>query len=356
MPPLVECATVALVPACNPHLSILLRVGLLAGSIALAACQGETTPHIGHTSAAAEVCSTGPTTFGIDVSRYQGDIDWALVAGADVKFAYIQISRKIDDIDAKFEFNWQAAKSVGILRGAYQRFQPNEDVIGQADIFLEKLGAFEEGDLPPMLDVEDSGDLSAAMIAANVRQWLEYVEAVTGVRPIIYTGRFFWQDTLESADFTEYPLWIAHYTTGCPNIPTPWTQWALHQYSSMAVLPGITENTVDVNHFNGTTQDLLDLAAWRRCGNDTCDPEESNADCPEDCELVQPEPDAGALVEADAGDGDTDEEDPTNSDGGCQMGTGRSAAAGWALLIFMLGLVGRQRSTGRNARGLRRQG
>lgn len=294
----------------------------------------------GHLQQAAEVCSSGATTFGIDVSRYQGSIDWAQLADAEVKFAYIQISRKIDDIDPKFETNWQAAKDVGILRGAYQRFQPDEDVIGQADIFLEKLGPFEEGDLPPMLDVEDSGGLDADMIALHVRQWLTYVEAQLGVRPIIYTGRYFWRDTLESADFTEYPLWIAHYTDGCPTIPEPWQQWALHQYSSQAVLPGITENTVDVNHFNGTESDLLALASWRRCGNDVCDAEESHVDCPEDCEPPPMQSDAGVLA-SDAG--ISDEPEDTDGGGGCALG-GRGGAPGLAILL--LGLLAWLRKPG----------
>ncbi|MBL4633709.1 MAG: hypothetical protein JKY56_07545 [Kofleriaceae bacterium] len=218
-------------------------------------------------SSAVVTCPGTETTFGIDVSRYQGDINWTMLADADVKFAYIQISRRIDDIDPKFEENWSEAKAAGILRGAYQRFQPEQDVLTQANIFLDKLGPFQRGDLPPMLDVEDSGNLSAEMIAARVREWLVYVESALGVRPIIYTGRFFWRDTLNSADFTEYPLWIAHYTQECPNIPAPWSQWSFHQYSSSAVLPGITENTVDVNTFNGTIDDLLALS----CG-DSCQP------------------------------------------------------------------------------------
>jgi MYXO-CTERM domain-containing protein len=308
---------------------------LIVGACAFAACGDPEERKLGHRQAAAEVCSAGATTFGIDVSRYQGSIDWAQVAAAEVKFAYIQISRKIDDIDPKFETNWQAAKQVGILRGAYQRFQPDEDVVGQADIFLEKLGAFVEGDLPPMLDVEDSGGLSADLIALHVRQWLTYVEAQLGVRPIIYTGRYFWRDTLESADFTEYPLWIAHYTDGCPTIPEPWQQWALHQYSSQAVLPGITENTVDVNHFNGTEADLLALAAWRRCGNDICDAEESNADCPEDCAPLTPVSDAGVLATTDAGQEGEEPIDTGGSGGGCAMG-GQGGSSAW-LAIFLLG-------------------
>jgi lysozyme len=207
----------------------------------------------------------GETTHGVDVSRWQGDIDWPLLASADVEFAYIQISRAIDDLDPKFEINWAGAKAAGLARGAYQRFQPDQDVLGQADIFLDKLGPFQAGDLPPMLDVEDANGLSPTQIADAVREWLVYVEAATSVRPIIYTGRYFWEDDLASADFSDYPLWIAHYTDGCPTIPSPWTDWALHQYSDQAVLPGVTENTVDVNHFNGSLEDLLALACGDEC-------------------------------------------------------------------------------------------
>ncbi len=285
------------------------------------------------------MCAAGETTFGIDVSRYQGTIDWALLAGAEVKFAYIQISRKIDDIDPKFETNWQAAKELGILRGAYQRFQPDEDVIGQADIFLEKLGVFEEGDLPPMLDVEDSGGLGADAIALHVRQWLSYVEAELGVRPIIYTGRYFWRDTLESADFTEYPLWIAHYTEGCPTIPEPWQQWAIHQYSSQAVLPGITENTVDVNYFNGSVADLLALSAWRRCGNEVCNPEESPEVCPEDCAPIAPALDAG-LLNGDAG---PEEEGPGDGEGGGGCALAGHGSAGFGFLFVLLAWLAARR-------------
>ncbi len=255
-------------------------------SLGLSGCADSGVYQVGQTQQSVEVCALSETTFGIDVSRFQGNINWSQVAGAGVKFAYIQISRKINDIDAKFEFNWEQAKQNGILRGAYQRFQPDQDVQAQANIFLSKLGPFQAGDLPPMLDVEDSGNLPASTIAERVRQWLNIVEGATGVRPIIYTGRYFWQDFLNSADFTEYPLWIAHYTTGCPNIPAPWTNWAIHQYSSTAVIAGITANTVDVNHFNGSIDDLLALAGGV-CGDGVCNGGESTSSCEADCPPCQ---------------------------------------------------------------------
>jgi lysozyme len=249
----------------------------------LAACAIEQ-PTLGETSQQAAVCADGPTTFGIDVSRFQGDINWAQVKGAGVKFAWIQISRSLTDIDVKFPYNWAQAKANGILRGAYQRFHPAQDVIGQAKLFLDKLGPFEIGDMPPMLDVEDADGLNATQIAAAVKQWMDYVEPRVGVKPIIYTGYYFWRDSVGSADFSAHPLWIANYSATCPLVPDKWTRWAFHQYSSTVTLPGITANTVDVNKFNGTIEDLKALSAMPSCGDEACNGDETADSCPADCE------------------------------------------------------------------------
>jgi lysozyme len=229
--------------------------------VAVAACaaEPEMPPKTGEVAQAAGVCADGTTVYGIDVSRFQGTIDWAKVANSGVKFAFIQISRSLTDIDAKFEFNWAGAKQNGILRGAYQRFHPGQDVNGQANIFLDKLGPFQDGDLPPVLDVEDADGLPAATIAARVKQWVDKVEPVVGVKPIIYTGFFFWRDMVGGADMSAYPLWVPNYSATCPLVPPAWTDWTIHQYSSTAMVPGITENTTDVNHFNGTIDQLKAL-------------------------------------------------------------------------------------------------
>lgn len=242
----------------------------LAYLVALAACVAEAPP-TSEVEQAMAVCADGPTVHGIDVSRFQGAIDWDLVAGAGVIFAYIQISRSLTDLDPRFEENWRRAREVGILRGAYQRFHPGQDVLAQANIFLSKLGPFQAGDLPPMLDVEDADGLPAATIAERVRQWLDHVEPVVGVRPLIYTGFYFWRDQVGGADLSAYPLWIANYSAVCPLVPPAWTRWTIHQYSSTAVIPGITANTVDVNKFNGTLDQLRALGEIREpCAHDAC--------------------------------------------------------------------------------------
>jgi lysozyme len=246
-------------------------------------------PEVAEIEQSMSVCADGPTTYGIDVSRFQGDIDWQKVKNSGVEYAFIQISRSLTDIDAKFAYNWKRAKEVGILRGAYQRFQPGQDVIGQAKLFVDKLeqNGFTAGDLPPVLDVEDANGLTAAQIAARVKQWMEYVEPRVGLRPIIYTGFYFWRDSVGGADFTQHPLWIANYSATCPLVPQHWTRWTLHQYSSSATIPGITANTVDVNRFNGTLAELKALATMPACGDSTCNGAETADSCASDCAPCQ---------------------------------------------------------------------
>ena len=235
------------------------RMMLVLSALAACALDEPATPVLGEARQEMAVCAAGPTVYGIDVSRFQGTIDWQQVKDAGVVYAYIQISRSLTDLDAKFAYNWRRAKEVGILRGAYQRFQPDQDVLGQANVFLDRLGTPEDADLPPMLDVEDAGGLTGPQIAMRVRQWMDRVEPVAGKKPLIYTGFYFWRDTVGGADLSAHPLWIANYGTDCPLVPAAWTRWTLHQYSSTARIPGITENTVDVNRFDGTLAELKAL-------------------------------------------------------------------------------------------------
>ncbi|TNF38393.1 MAG: hypothetical protein EP329_00560 [Deltaproteobacteria bacterium] len=204
------------------------------------------------------VCPDGSTTFGIDVSKWQGTINWASVKNAGVKFAIIRISDGTNYIDEKFPTNWSSAKAQGILRGAYQFFRPGQDPIAQADVLISKLNTYGKGELPPVIDVEVTDGQSPATVAARVGQWLNRVKSQLGVTPMIYTGSYFWESNVASAAYASYPLWIAHWTTGCPSIPHQWSDWKFHQYSSDGTVSGIS-GRVDVNHFNGS---LAQLQAW----------------------------------------------------------------------------------------------
>jgi len=230
------CLAVAAVPACT---------------------SGDELVDVARSEYAVEKCADGDTLYGIDVSRFQGTINWQQVKGHGVKYAWVQVSRYLDDIDAQFEANWAGTKANGILRGAYQRFHPGESVSGQAQIMLDKIGTLEPNDLPPMLDVEDADGLSKTQVAAAVQQWMDIVEPAVGVKPFIYTGYYFWKDSVASGAFADHPLWIANYSAQCPLIPDAWNRWTIHQYSSTNHIPGITANSVDENRFNGTMEELM---------------------------------------------------------------------------------------------------
>jgi GH25 family lysozyme M1 (1,4-beta-N-acetylmuramidase) len=205
----------------------------------------------------ATVCGVGPTVKGIDVSYYQGTINWTAVKGDGVKFAYIRASDGLNTIDTKFEANWSGSRAAGIKHGAYQFFRPSQDAIAQADLLLDKIGGqLAADDLPPVIDVEASDGQSAAVITSKVKAWVAHVKAATGRDPVIYTGFYFWRDSVGAPDVTTSPLWHAQYSTAaCPNIAPPCDQWAIWQYSSSGTVAGISGN-VDMNRWNGDEASL----------------------------------------------------------------------------------------------------
>lgn len=214
-------------------------------------------------SIAARVCANGPTTAGIDVSYYQGVIDWNRAKAGGTEFAFIRVSDGARFRDPKFDANWANAKSAGVIRGAYQFFRPTQNIEAQANIMIQAVGRYQPGDLPPVIDVEADGGLAPAAVAAKAKQWVELVKAGTGAAPIIYTGKYFWRDEVGgSRVFSDHALWIAQYTSKCPDLPLPWSRWTFWQNTDRGRIDGIRGN-VDLNKFNGT---LADLQAFAQAG------------------------------------------------------------------------------------------
>jgi lysozyme len=234
---------------------------------ALSACAGPAVdPSLGEDELEATVCGSGATVKGIDVSYYQGAIDWPAVRADGVEYAFVRATDGLGYRDSRFEANWAGAGAQGILRGAYQFFRPTQDPIAQADLLLSMI-ASSPGELPPVIDVEDSGGLSPSVVAARVRTWIERVRPVIGREPIIYTGFYFWRDDVGAADMTGSPLWHAQYSSAqCPTIAAPWSDWAFWQYTATGRVAGIAGD-VDVNRWNGTAEDLAVFAGGPRpCG------------------------------------------------------------------------------------------
>ncbi len=226
---------------------------------------------VAFTSDALVVCAPDEVVLGIDVSYYQGTIDWDAVAGDGYAFAIARINHS-DFMDPQFDANWAGIKNVGLVRGAYQYFEPGEDPVWQAEVVVDKVGMLGPGDLPVVIDVETTSGLTdKAAIVASIAEWIDIVEAGTGKTPIIYTGKYFWQDNVSSDAFADVPLWHAQYPNacqppqapppacGCANIADQWSDWLLWQYTSSGSVAGISGD-VDTNVFKGNYEDLVAFA------------------------------------------------------------------------------------------------
>jgi GH25 family lysozyme M1 (1,4-beta-N-acetylmuramidase) len=243
------------------------------------------------------VCAPGETVFGIDVSYYQGTIDWPAVAAAGVQFAIIRVSHSLQFFDPEFEANLAGSRAAGIRTGVYQFFEPDEDPVAQADLLIEALGPLQPGDLPPMIDVESTGGQSASVINDTIHAWIDRVEGEYGVKPVIYSGFYFWNDNVNSTDFGEYPLMLPWYGVECPGgVPNGWDMWTIHQYCDCGSVGGIAGN-VDVDTFNGSLADLDALAGAAECGDAMCTGGENPYTCAADCLPCGVIPAAGGTVD-----------------------------------------------------------
>src|ERR1700719_1343055 len=124
---------------------------------------------------------------GLDVSEFQGTINWTQVAGGGVSFAIARVSDGTQHPDPYFQRNWSGMKAAGIVRGVYQFFRPEESAVAQADLLINAT-QFQPGDLPPFLDFEVTDSQSASTMTAGIAAWCNEIKAKTGLTPIIYTS------------------------------------------------------------------------------------------------------------------------------------------------------------------------
>jgi lysozyme len=204
-------------------------------------------------------------TSGIDVSQYQGNIDWGKVAQTDVKFAITRLNYGSSYLDPTFQTNWQGIKQGGLVRGVYQFLLGNQSIEAQLDLLFKYVPQLEEGDLPPILDVESDasqGINAGISLKMAVDTWIEAVRRHYNCYPIIYTGKYTWDLQVGTdTSYGQYPLWVATYFVSQPILPTSWTSWRFWQYNTRTV-QGIW-GAVDANYFQGSEKDLHALASRR---------------------------------------------------------------------------------------------
>lgn len=193
---------------------------------------------------------------GIDVSHYQGQIDWRAVAHSGrVKYVFCKATENTTLVDNTFNFNVREARKNGIPVGSYHFFSPNVSGAAQLQHFLENVDMSTQ-DVIPMLDVEVRGKQSLEKFHAEIRAWLEGFEKQFHYKPIIYASVNFYNKYLAGA-FDDYKYMMAKYSEEPPNPqgPIPMVMW---QYSSHGHVDGI-RGAVDMSWFcdNHDVKDIL---------------------------------------------------------------------------------------------------
>jgi len=200
---------------------------------------------------------------GIDVSRWQGEIDWHQVAHGGVSFAFIKATEGGDHIDPLFEQNWYAAKRAGVPRGAYHYYYFCRTPEEQAKWFFRHVPR-DPAALPPVLDMEWTHRSKtckwrpdSATIKSKAERFIALLTEHYGKRPIIYTTVDFYRETpigeVRGADF-----WLRS-VAGHPRDVYDRARWSLWQYTGTGRVPGISGD-VDINAFAGSPDRWSD---WR---------------------------------------------------------------------------------------------
>ncbi len=200
---------------------------------------------------------------GIDISRHQGVINWTdlmekgMIGDKKISFVFIKATEGQSYKDPYFEKNWNKVKKLGLLRGAYHYYRPHINSALQFKNFIQTV-ELETGDLPPVLDVEERGNLDLDLFVKGVENTLKLLEDYYEVKPVIYASPKFYTSYLISEKLRSYPLWLAYYNTSPPsNFMNNWIFW---QYSKTGKVAGVNQN-IDLNVFYGSKSDLQKLLA-----------------------------------------------------------------------------------------------
>ena len=193
---------------------------------------------------------------GVDVAKWQGEIDWRLLKATGTSFAFIKATEGADHLDRKFMQNWNEAKRAGVLRGAYHFYYFCRPAEEQAAWFIRNVPR-EKGALPPVLDMEWNAHsktcgsrVPRAEALDGMRKFLRIVGRHYGQKPVIYTTVDFHRDVMRG-EFDDYDLWLRstkdHVDDVYPSRKGRWTFW---QYTATGRAAGV-EGDIDLNAFRG---------------------------------------------------------------------------------------------------------
>ena len=215
--------------------------------------------------------TAGDGVQGVDVSNWQGSVDWASVRDSGIEFAWIKATEGISYKDPSFDTNYLESYYGDVIRGAYHFATPDTSSgAAQADYFTSNGGGWSRDGmtLPGVLDIEYNpyGSSCYGLSTTSMRSWIsdfyDTYKARTSRDMVIYTTADWWDTCTGNWDgmSTRSPLWVANWTTASsPTMPIGFPTWTVWQYTSSGTVSGIS-GKVDREQFNGTRGRLLALA------------------------------------------------------------------------------------------------
>lgn len=197
---------------------------------------------------------------GVDVSSYQGEIDWETLSSNNISFAFIKATEGSSFVDKHFDYNYKEAQKTELAIGAYHFFSYDSSGQTQAENFINTVVPF-EGMLPPVIDLEFYGDKeknppNREAVSTELKAMLDLLEEYYGLKPIIYVTEKSYRLYL-SEDYEEYDIWIRYIITD-PTL-SDGRMWTFWQYTNRERLDGYNgrEKYIDVNVFDGSEEDFL---------------------------------------------------------------------------------------------------
>lgn len=199
--------------------------------------------------------------WGVDVSSYQGEVDWAVLREQGVDFAFCKATEGSGMVDRRFAENWENAQAAGVPAGAYHFFSYDSPGETQAENFIAQVPVT-AGALPPVVDIEFYGDKAQnppdrETVKGILDPLLERLESHYGQKPILYVTYRTYKLYIQGA-YEDYPLWVTR-----PLLAPLDKDWTFWQYSHSARLSGYQgkEERIDLNVFRGSLEDLKTMGA-----------------------------------------------------------------------------------------------
>lgn len=191
------------------------------------------------------------TTYkGIDISNWQGSVDFSEVKNSGVQIVYIEATEGNFYTDPYLQEFYDGASSSGLLIGFYHFFSPSVSASEQAKYFTNAISGM-TSDCRLVLDLEEAGSYGSAELSMLANEFLEAVEINSGLNVALYTYASFANNNIEPGyGLEKYPLWIAEYGTSSPESNSIWgSSYAGWQYSDTGYIPGVSGNC-DLDTFN----------------------------------------------------------------------------------------------------------